>query len=452
MTVRFIHAADLHLGSPLQAVAQASPQIRSQLEQATYTALERIVDAAIEHEVDFLILAGDIYDRESRSVRANRFFIDQLGRLHGAGIPSYLIYGNHDPLGKHGEIVDLPSSTRVFDAQEVETVAYPTEQAPEARILGQSYRSATDSRKMYYHYAPPDASVPNIGILHTGMKPDANRYAPCSLADLQGKDNMHYWALGHVHQQRVWENGPYVAFPGIPQGRHANEPGVGGCLLVELGTGGQPDVKFVPTSPIVWRREPVPIEAQGGSPPPSNMDDLVERMRETASGLRDTDAETLLQMAPVDPVETDWRPDGFVLRWELTGRGPIHEVIEDTEEFIAGIEAEARAELGAGDPFVWTEAVRRHTAAPLPDLEQAKQEDEVVQQLLAIVEEIREDPHARSEFRETCQDIWYEPTDHEEQRADAFALTEERLDRFIDDAEEMLIDRILEQRSEHVDS
>lgn len=169
-----------------------SAALQTQLRDATYGAFERIVDLAVTEDVDFVILAGELYDQQSRSVRTNEFLAAQLGRLDDEGIPAYVVHGNHDPIGRTTEYVELPDNVHEFDHEEAEEVVYPDEGDPRAPIWGQSYRSERESRKMDHYFTPDDARIPNIGIVHTGLDPDSNKYVPCSRTDLDGKDDIHY--------------------------------------------------------------------------------------------------------------------------------------------------------------------------------------------------------------------------------------------------------------------
>src|SRR5437868_3130490 len=97
MDFKFVHAADLHLDSPLRGV-RAEGRLREILDRATFTAMQRAVDLCLKEKVDFLLLAGDLFDAKDRSVRARLALREQLLRLDAAGIPSFIVHGNHDPL------------------------------------------------------------------------------------------------------------------------------------------------------------------------------------------------------------------------------------------------------------------------------------------------------------------------------------------------------------------
>jgi len=162
MGVQFLHTADLHLGSQLKTQHRQTTGTDETLDSAIYTAVERLFDTAIEEDVDFMIIAGDLYDEDSRSVKANTFLKEQFDRLADRDIPAYVSYGNHDPVGSATTYVDLPANVHEFDHEDPQEFHYPDEDSPEARIWGQSYRDRHESRSMYRQFTPSDDRIPNM--------------------------------------------------------------------------------------------------------------------------------------------------------------------------------------------------------------------------------------------------------------------------------------------------
>ncbi len=447
--VRFIHAADLHLGSPLRVVASESPRLKTRLDEAGYRAVERLVEAALRYEVDFVVLSGDIYDQESRSVRANQFLSEQLSRLSSNDIPTFMVYGNHDPLVS--ERVGLPEQVVVFGSDEVESALVCANGEPVARVMGQSYRLANESRRMHLGFDPPDEDVLNVGMLHTGLDPDSRRYVPCSLGELAENGRIHYWALGHVHRLSVLrQKTPCVAYPGVLQGRHVREPGPGGCLLVEAAPAVAPRVRFVPTSELIWRTEHVHLDRL--NPSPANLAQLREVLRQRASEILDADSEHMLKDQPVDIATAKYSP-GYVVRWVIRGRGRLHSVISDggLQESEEAVARWLREDFSRGEPFLWTESVQFRTAAPLPEFDDLAQKDPLVAELLDITQQVSEDEKMRRRIRSACGEVWEDPHELEEEAAEYLALTEETLDQLIDAARDLVLDRILRERTDYVD-
>ncbi len=228
--MRFIHAADIHLDSPLvglSAYAEAPVQL---LRNATRRAFEKLVDEAISLEVDFLVIAGDLYDGNWKDFNTGIFFIKQMGRLQNKGIPVYLLFGNHDAESEMTKSLALPSNVHVFPSNKASSFLLPDLQVA---LHGRSFKTAATTDNLALHYPAAHSAWLNIGVLHTALEGNAAHanYAPCSLAQLQSH-GYQYWALGHVHEVQIWHGETVVAFPGNLQGRHIREQGPRGALLV----------------------------------------------------------------------------------------------------------------------------------------------------------------------------------------------------------------------------
>ena len=96
--VRFVHAADLHLDSPLRGLHSIDRSVGQALQQATFQTYDYIINLCIKERVDALLVAGDVYDGADRSLRAQLCVYDGLSQLNDAGIRSFVCHGNHDPL------------------------------------------------------------------------------------------------------------------------------------------------------------------------------------------------------------------------------------------------------------------------------------------------------------------------------------------------------------------
>ena len=95
---RFIHCADLHLGSAFAGLATADLELAKALSEATFRAFGRIVDLALSEHAAFVVIAGDVFDRAEPSLLTRRKFLEALTRLCVAAIPVFIAAGNHDPL------------------------------------------------------------------------------------------------------------------------------------------------------------------------------------------------------------------------------------------------------------------------------------------------------------------------------------------------------------------
>ncbi|GAA3608370.1 metallophosphoesterase family protein [Secundilactobacillus similis] len=256
--MKFIHAADLHLDSPFRGLSDLPAAVKQRVYQAPFTATQRLVDRAIQERVDFVVLVGDLFDRDTQSVQAQLFLRDQLQRLVDTGIGVYLSYGNHDYLTEQSTL-SLPDGVTVF-GREVTTAEFTTATQQRVAISGFSYdqRWLTTDRVAEF----PDRSEVDfqIGMLHGAVRTGAqDQYAPFTVAELQAK-RYDYWALGHIHQQQALSMTPPIIYAGAIQGRHQNETGTHGFQLVE-SSGQRLRPTYIPADDVTWLTLSVPAES-----------------------------------------------------------------------------------------------------------------------------------------------------------------------------------------------
>jgi exonuclease SbcD len=249
---KFLHAADLHLDSPMRGVAKYDGMPLDLLRGATRRALENLVGLALRENVDFVVVAGDLYDGDWKDYATGIFFGQQMRKLADAKIPVFLIAGNHDAANAMTRSLPLPAG-----------VVMLAHENPESRILddlgaaihGQSFATKAVVDNLACRYPDPIAGLFNVGVLHTcvGGAEGHDRYAPCDLAELVER-RYQYWALGHVHQRAILHRDPFVVFPGNAQGRHARELGEKGCMIVAYDSSLRATVDFRPLGVVEWTK------------------------------------------------------------------------------------------------------------------------------------------------------------------------------------------------------
>jgi DNA repair protein SbcD/Mre11 len=256
--ISFIHAADLHLDSPMVGLKHLPANILSRVRESTFAALERLIAAAIEKNVDFVILAGDLYDGEDRSLRAQSRFRNEMQKLLQKDIPVYVIHGNHDHLNGSWVHLDMPSNVHIFGS-EVEMKAFHTKRGDTIHLYGFSYLQRHILDKRIDEYRKQEPADFHIGILHgnEGGGTDHDNYAPFSIKDLYEKQ-FDYWALGHIHKRTILSDHPPIIYPGNLQGRNKKETGLKGCYYVTQSEF-ETTKTFIETSDVVW--EEVSVDA-----------------------------------------------------------------------------------------------------------------------------------------------------------------------------------------------
>lgn len=249
--ISFIHAADLHLDSPMVGLKQLPAHILARLRESTFIALQKLTAAAIDRQVDFVILAGDLFDGEDRSLRAQSRFRLEMQKLAEKGIPVYVIHGNHDHLNGSWVHLDMPANVYFFNSS-VEMKVLQTQKGEWVHLYGFSYPHRHVYERKIDEYHKVEGADFHIGILHgnEGGRTDHDNYAPFSIKDLQEKQ-FDYWALGHIHKRSIISETPPIIYPGNIQGRNKKETGIKGCYHVTLN---ELEVKtdFVETADIIW--------------------------------------------------------------------------------------------------------------------------------------------------------------------------------------------------------
>ena len=257
----FIHAADLHLDSPLKGIEsyEGAPDI-DEIRGATRQVLIKLVDLALEEQVRLLTFAGDLYDGDWQDFSTGLFFAQQMQRLKTAGIQVAIVLGNHDAANKMTKTLDMPQNVRILSAKKPETVQY---QDFGVAVHGQSYAVPETTQNLAVAYPDPVPGMINIGLLHCLLSGSAGHqsYAPCTLDDLAAKE-YDYWALGHVHDYTVLRQQPLIVYSGCCQGRHIKETGPKGCVLVSHD-GDTLTQEFVWLSDVRWLALTVDIDGAG---------------------------------------------------------------------------------------------------------------------------------------------------------------------------------------------
>ncbi|MEH7385324.1 DNA repair exonuclease [Bacillus sp. JJ1521] len=258
-SITFLHIADLHLDSPFSGLANLPLEVFKRVQESTFTSLRRLINIAIEKKVDFVVIAGDLFDGEDRSIRAQSRFRKEMERLKQNDIEAFVIHGNHDNLGGNWPHFEWPSNVHVFQNENVEVIPFIKNGEKIANLYGFSYAKRAVLENKTSSYEKREDAPFHIGILHGSREGESNhsRYAPFLLSDLQQK-GFDYWALGHIHTREILSEDPPIIYPGNIQGRHKKETGEKGGYLVKLSKTGA-DYTFFPTSDLIWENTTIDI-------------------------------------------------------------------------------------------------------------------------------------------------------------------------------------------------
>lgn len=407
-----IHAADIHLDSPLAGLASRAGERASDLVGATRRAFTALVDHAIDIDASLLLIAGDLYDGDWKDFSTGLFFVSEMARLDRAGIRVGVIKGNHDAENQMTRSLTWPGNVKVFRADRAETW---TLDDLGVAVHGRSFpkRDVTENIALAYPDLVP--GLLNIGMLHTAAdgRPGHAFYAPCSVLELLAK-GYDYWALGHIHARAVLNENPWVVFPGNLQGRHANETGPKGATVLTVDGHEITGVEHVTLDVVRW--EHVRVDLSGSD----EYEDALARVRDALSGA-------------VDAAE------GRTLAARLTiaGRTSLHsELAGDLERTRA--ECLGIAEQVGGD--IWLERVVLKTE----DVEQTVSTNaDAMAELLRTVDQIRASPEEMTALKDELEQSLTRVPARVRDLADLKEVDDEALVSILEGAEATLRHRLL---------
>ncbi|HEX7449528.1 MAG TPA: DNA repair exonuclease [Pirellulales bacterium] len=350
--LRFIHTSDWHLERPISGVSEAPDSLRSLLCDAPYLAAQRVVDAALAENVDFLLLAGDIADVELAGPRATAFLTRQFARLRERHIAVYWVGGKTDHPSRWPATLELPDNVRRFSPHRPEEVVHTRGQTPLARIAGLSRHRARRVRAEDFW---PDADgLPAVALAH----------GPVDRAALLERA-MTYWALGGKHAATTLFDSPHVAhYCGSPQGRRPKETGARGCTLVEIDEAARVHTRFLPTDVVRWRQQRVTI---GPATTRESLEfELAEAAQAMTGGTALAIADSIDAAQPTTKSEaTTSAVSAWLVNWTIAGHGPL---IGALRHGALGAEllATLRHQFGQASPAVWSVGLELEAAAAVP--------------------------------------------------------------------------------------
>jgi len=366
--VKFIHAADIHLDSPLHGLERYEGAPVDGIRSATRRAFNNLIELAIDEEVAFVLLVGDLYDGDWKDYNTGLYFVERMGRLREAGIRVFIVAGNHDAASQITKHLRLPDNVTLFSTKNPEQVVL---EDLNVVVYGQGFatRAVTDDLS----YPQGDPQLLNIGLLHTCLdgKPGHEPYAPCTVEGLLSK-GYQYWALGHVHKREEVNQDPWIVFPGNIQGRHIREVGPKGCTFVTVESGEIIGVEHRDLDVMRWSLCELDVSAS------ETVDEIYEQVREGLQSASDT---------------AEGRP--VAVRLVLQGACSAHSVLHaDQERWIQEYRALATGLGGAG---VWLEKVSIKTT-PSVSADEVLARDDALGGLLRAVRDMELDASALDEL------------------------------------------------------
>lgn len=405
MSVTFIHAADLHLGRAFSGLKHLPEPIYSKVLESGFQALENLIAVAIEHNADFVLFVGDIFDSNSVSLRTYIRFREQLEKLNQHGIHVFICHGNHDPL-ENSHMINWPENVTVFQDETVSNKAFTARSGEIVHIYGFSYTKKQVTENKSNEFQKNGNAHFHIAMLHGNAEGQTEHdpYAPFSVQELIDKD-FDYWALGHIHKRQVLSTNPPIVYPGNIQGMNKKELGEKGCMLVTLSQNEGASLTFVPTAPIIWREAVIDI----------------------------TNVETWDEViAKIETLKERLRTENTFLLIRVEGYGKIHERLQERNE-LDDLILTLNEHESDQETFVWIVDMLVHTTRNWDRDELLKRQD--------FIGELMKTIDRYADFEEALQPLF----NNRRVRMFLEAFTQEEKQMLLEKAEQLLLTKLLKE-------
>jgi exonuclease SbcD len=231
MTVKILHAADLHMDSPFDALPEDKAALRRREQRDL---LDRIVLLAEKENVQLVLLSGDLLDSSSSYYETHEALRYAFTRIKA---DIFIAPGNHDYYCAKSPYayIDLPENVHIFRSPVIECVELPS---IGCRVWGAGFNTQS-SRPLLSGFTAgglksDESGFTDIMVLHGDTGGDV--YNHISETDI-AQSGLDYLALGHVHSfsgiKRAGKTN--YAYPGCPEGRGFDETGEKGVIVGSIG-------------------------------------------------------------------------------------------------------------------------------------------------------------------------------------------------------------------------
>lgn len=413
--MKLVHAADLHLDSPLVGLERHEGAPVERLRGATRRALAALVELCLSEAASILVIAGDLYDGGWRDYSTGLYFVHQMSRLRDAGVRVVTVRGNHDAASQLARTLRLPDHVRDLSFDAPETLVFDD---LGLAVHGQSFATREVRDDLAARYPDRIPGLFNLGLLHTAAtgRPGHESYAPCTIETLRSK-GYDYWALGHVHRREVLSRDPWIVFPGNLQGRHVRETGEKGATLVTIEAGRVADVEHRCLDVVRWAD--VHVDGSGAD----DRDQVLERVRDALA---------------IEVRAADGRP--LAARVRLAGATAAHATLaSDPERWIHDVRA-AAADAGGE---VWIEKALLATTSTL-DLPALAARGDAIGDVVRALLDPAEHEAVLAEARAELEALRLKLPPEIREGDDGLRLDDDRVLRgMLADAAELLVPRLL---------
>ncbi|PQO42386.1 exonuclease SbcCD subunit D [Blastopirellula marina] len=351
---RFIQTGDIHLDQPLGGLTEVPKHLREIFLSAPRQAFQQVVENALLHEVDFVLITGNLLDIRQSSPVIVGFLLDQLETLEDAGMQVYWIGGEVDPPARWPASIHLPRNVHtVGPGKPIEIIHHRGDEAV-CKIVAQGFIGRDPS---WGQFRPDPAELFTIGALHGDFE-----------AESMARSGIPYWALGGKELRERMGASPAIAiYNGSPQGRTITHNGQRTCTLVEVDEQGDIAMEAIPTDVCRWQSEIIELENC------KKVSDLTQIIKNRLNTLSTTKGNRQLMI--------DWR---VIVANEAT-----RDLLK--EETWLEITAELNKQFGQEPMGSWTYELTVETGAVIP--EAWYQEQSICGDYLRLTRELAADPN-----------------------------------------------------------
>tara|TARA_B100000315_G_scaffold259714_1_gene316823 strand:+ start:1348 stop:2613 length:1266 start_codon:yes stop_codon:yes gene_type:complete len=382
--IKFLHCADLHIDSPFKGISNINPDLKELLYQSTFESFNNIIDLAIQENVHCVIIAGDIYDGADKSLSAQLKFRNGLQRLSDHGIPSFLVYGNHDPLDSWAASIEWPENVFQYGGDKVENYPLTVDGEVIAHIYGISFPTRDVFDNLALQFNRVDENILSIAVLHTNVGENTGHksYAPATVDELKSR-NMDYWALGHVHNFAILhDDNPTIVYPGNSQARNPREKGKKGCCMVTLHNDGACEVVHIPTDVVRYNSSELDLTDV------ETVEDVIKIMTEK-----------------INEISTHMDDRNVVLRLTLSGRCRVNGELNRGNN-IEELTDQLREHFEGRTPWIWIEKIEPKTSG-VYNVEELKKGNDFFGDIINYYEEIyKNEDDQISEIKELLKPLF----------------------------------------------
>jgi exonuclease SbcD len=415
MKLRFIHAADLHLDSPFKGLQHLPKLVRDRIMKSTFVAYEKMIQFALDQKVDFVLIAGDVYDHSTRSLQAQLQFKQGLERLDSAQISCFVVHGNHDPLDGFKIPLEWPASAHFFSSEEVSRIPFMKENQEVASIYGISYATSRTTDNLAKLFERTSDSF-SIALLHTNCDSSSEHenYAPSTKKDLLDSD-FDYWALGHIHTRKILHHDPLMVYPGNSQGRHIKEQGEKGFYLVEVDQYNNTTLSFQAIQDVIWMERKIDLTEL------TQLEEVIQLMEDTREHLRSS--------IPRTPI---------ILRLKAVGQTSLAEVLIQSDVQDTLIE-HWHSKEGHRKDFIWLESFH-FQGEPSYDRNELKEGQGIFTDIINLADSWRDDKEEKGGIvEEVLEDL----LEHHRAKKMLEPFSEEEKKELIQQAENIVLTQLM---------